>query len=243
MERPPLLAAGHRRRPAGGLPRAGVRPPGHGLSGPAPGPGTRRQDEDDLAALIEALGPAPAHVAGNSFGASIAAGLAARRPELFRGIVLHEPPLAALVLDDPAAAAQLRPVTGAVAQALDLLREGEDAAGARLFVERIALGPGSWETLPAPMRDTFVRHARTWLDEQEDPAWDRLDVDGLRACTAPVLLSHGGESPAWFATVLDRLAAALPRAHRHTYPGAGHIPHVTHPQDYAATVTGFLRRS
>src|SRR4051812_22248254 len=44
---------------------------GHGRSEAVPGQGTRRQDEDDLAALIEELGPAPAHVAGNSFGASI----------------------------------------------------------------------------------------------------------------------------------------------------------------------------
>ncbi|MFD0531434.1 alpha/beta fold hydrolase [Kitasatospora arboriphila] len=101
---------------------------GHGRSERVPGAGTRRQDEDDLAALIEALGPAPANVAANSFGASITAGLAARRPELFRRIVLHEPPLAGLVLDDPAAVADMRTVTAAVEEAKRLVREGEDAA-------------------------------------------------------------------------------------------------------------------
>lgn len=213
---------------------------GHGRSERVPGAGTRRQDEDDLAALIEALGPAPANVAANSFGASITAGLAARRPELFRRIVLHEPPLAGLVLDDPAAVADMRTVTAAVEEAKRLVREGEDAAGAKVFVERIALGPGAWETMPEPLRDTFVIHAQTWLDEQDDPDWAALDVHGLAACTAPVLLSSGTESPAWFGAVLDRLAAALPRAQRNTFRGAGHIPHVTHPQDYAATVTAFL---
>ena len=41
--------------------------------------GSRRDQEDDLAALIEALGLGPAHVAGTSFGSAIALGLAARK--------------------------------------------------------------------------------------------------------------------------------------------------------------------
>ncbi|MEV7415005.1 alpha/beta hydrolase [Streptomyces sp. NPDC089919] len=212
---------------------------GHGRSESPPGPGSRRQDEDDLAALIEVLGLGPAHVAGNSFGASIAAGLAARRPGLFRSLVLHEPPLPALVRDDPAAQAVLRPVAGTVGEVLALLREGRDAAGARLFVEGVALGPGGWETLPEEVQDTFVSHAQTWRDEQEDPGWAALDLGALGACTAPVLLSRGSESPQWFAAVLDRLAAALPTARRHTYEGAGHTPHLTHPREYADLVTGF----
>lgn len=214
---------------------------GHGRSEAVPGQGTRRQDEDDLAALIEALGMAPAHVAGNSFGAATAVGLAARRPELFKSLTLHEPPLVALVLDDPAAMSELRPVMGSIDAVKDLLREGEDAAGAKLFVEEVALGPGAWETMPEPLRDTFITHAQTWLDEQQDPAWSALDLDALSACTVPVLLSRGSESPAWFTTVLDRLATALPHAQRHTFDGAGHIPHVTHPQEYARVLTGFAR--
>ena len=57
-------------------------------------PGTRREDEDDLVALLEALDCVPAHVAGNSSGATIALGLAARRPDAFRSLTAHEPPLA-----------------------------------------------------------------------------------------------------------------------------------------------------
>lgn len=214
---------------------------GHGRSEAAPGPGSRRQDEDDLAALIEVLGLGPAHVAGNSFGASIAVGLAARRPELFRSLVLHEPPLTALVGDDPAAQAALRPAAATIEEVLALLRDGQDAAGARLFVEDVALGPGAWAALPEAVQDTFVSHAQTWRDEQEDPDWARLDLTALGSCTAPVLLSHGTGSPVWFAAVLDRLAAALPRARRHTFQGAGHIPHMTHPRAYAALVTAFCR--
>ena len=214
---------------------------GHGQSEKVTGQGTRRQDEDDLAALIEGLGHAPAHVAGNSFGASIVLGLAARRPELFRSITVHEPPLMAIVADDPESMAQLRSTMTSIDAVTDHLRKAEDEQGARLFVEEVALGPGMWDQLPAPQRETFVTHAQTWLDEQTDPSWAVLDLDGLSACTVPVLLSRGSTSPPWFSTVLERLAAALPNTQRQTFEGAGHIPHITHPQEYATVLTGFIR--
>jgi pimeloyl-ACP methyl ester carboxylesterase len=74
---------------------------GHTGSQDSPEPGARRDDEDDLADLIGSLDLAPANVVGNSFGASIALGLAARRPELFRTLCAHEPPLMSLAADDP----------------------------------------------------------------------------------------------------------------------------------------------
>src|SRR4051812_16615 len=43
---------------------------GHSRSERPPGQGTRTEDEDDLAALMETLGYAPAYVVANSFGAS-----------------------------------------------------------------------------------------------------------------------------------------------------------------------------
>ncbi|HEY9371070.1 alpha/beta hydrolase [Streptomyces sp.] len=214
---------------------------GHGDSGTEPGQGTRTQDEDDLAALIEALGHAPAHVAANSFGASIALGLAARRPELFRSLTVHEPPLVGVVADDAASMAELQPTLMSMDAAVDHLRHGEDEAAARIFVEEVALGPGEWEKLPDALRATFVRHGQTFLDEQQDARWAELDLRPLARLDAPVLLSGGTESPAWFSTVLDRLAAALPRARRQTIEGAAHIPHITHAREYVARLTAFVR--
>jgi len=58
-----------------------------------------------------------------------------------------------------------------------------------------------------------------------------------------VLLSRGTESPVWLATILDRLAATLPQAQRQTIEEAGHVPHVTHPQQYLASLTRFIRET
>ncbi|GAA5037514.1 alpha/beta fold hydrolase [Streptomyces siamensis] len=215
---------------------------GHGRSEAAPGQGTRREDEDDLAAVIEQVAGASAHVAGNSFGASITLGLATRSPGLFRSVTAHEPPLFAIVADDQDAMAELRPTQATIDATLDHLRNGEYEQAAWLFVEEVALGPGMWDRLPAEVRETFVHNAPTWLDEQSDPGWATLDLDGLARCSVPLLLSRGSESPPWTARVLDRLAAAVPQARYQVLEGAGHIPHITHPEQYVDALTRFISR-
>jgi pimeloyl-ACP methyl ester carboxylesterase len=210
---------------------------GHGAS-EAPAPhGTRRDQEDDLARLIETLGRGPAHLAGSSYGGSIALGLASRRPELVRSVVAHEPPLAALVAADPAARPLIARVHATLDGVLALLERGEAEAGARRFVEEVALGPGTWDLLPEEGRATAVRAAPAFAAEMRDPDWASLDVERLAASDVPVLLTRGDASPAWFAPIVAGLARAVPRAAVHTFAGAGHVAHVSHPADYAAVVT------
>ncbi|MFE7766115.1 alpha/beta fold hydrolase [Streptomyces sp. NPDC057438] len=216
---------------------------GHSRSERPPGQGARHEDEEDLASLMETLGFAPAYVAGTSFGASTALGLAARRPDLVRGLVAHDPPLTGIVPDDPG----LRPLMSAVeesfAAVLTHLRDHEPEAAARRFTDEIALGPGTWDGLPPWVQQTFLANASTFLDEHGDPHGAHLDLAGLAACTGPVLLTRGTDSPPWCAAITGRLVAALPQAATLTFEGAGHIPHVTHPEAYARAVTAFADRA
>ncbi|XKK63737.1 alpha/beta hydrolase [Streptomyces sp. ARC32] len=214
---------------------------GHGGSGAAPGPGSRWQDEDDLAAVLEEAVGEPAHVVGNSFGGSVTLGLAARRPGLFRSVAVHEPPLIGIVADDPAAAGLLRPTVTGIASVVALIGEGERDRAARVFVDDVALGPGTWEEMPEEDRRAVAALADTFAEEQADPDWAALDLGALGRCTVPVLLTHGTGSPPWFVTVLDRLAEVLPDVRRVDIEGAGHIPHATHPDAYGAALTAFMR--
>jgi pimeloyl-ACP methyl ester carboxylesterase len=214
---------------------------GHSHSERPDGQGSVLEDVDDLAALIEHLDLAPAHIVGNSFGAAIVLRLAARRPELFRSLVVHEPPLFGLLSDEADTQAALAAVQARIAAVVALLSAGRHADGARQFVENVAFGPGTWTTLPQPVRDTFVTNAPTWLDETRDPDALTMDTTALNGFSAPALLTVGDQSPPYFAPVMERLAATLPHAQRWTYTGAGHVPHLSHPQDYLQRVTAFLR--
>lgn len=216
---------------------------GHSRSERPSGQGSRRQDEDDLVALMEALNCVPAHVVGNSFGASIALGLAGRRGELFRSVIAHEPPLMAIVADDPEIRPLMQEIRAKVQSVLQQLEAGDIPGGTRRFVEEIAMGPGTWEQLPEEEREMNMHNAPTFLDEQRDPEWASLDLAGLAAFPGPVLLTQGDQSPPWFSTIIAKLGGAMKQAEVRTIPGAGHVPHQTHPDEYVATVTDFIRRS
>jgi pimeloyl-ACP methyl ester carboxylesterase len=196
---------------------------GHAGSGDSAEPGFRRDDEDDLAGLIEALGLAPANVVASSFGTSIALGLVARRPELFRSLCGHEPPLLSLAADDPVVA-----------------ELGEAEAAAREFVENVAVGPGAWEMMTPEERASLVANADTFAGEQRDPEWADADLDAFSRITVPVLLTQGDQSPRFFSKIIEQLAEAIEGAEVRTLPGAGHVPHMTHPAEYVAVVNRFV---
>jgi pimeloyl-ACP methyl ester carboxylesterase len=214
---------------------------GHSLSERPLGQGSRREDEEDLAALMEALGLAPAHVVANSFGASIALGLAARRPDHFRSLIVHEAPLMGIVADDAELRPLMKELQGRFDSVLTQLRAGDIAGGTRRFVEEIALGPGMWEQLPEEMRQTLMNNAPTFLDEVQDSKGADLDLSGLSSFSSPALLTEGDQSPPWFPKIMSKLAGAIGGVERLTFSGAGHAPHLTHPDSYVRGVAEFIR--
>jgi pimeloyl-ACP methyl ester carboxylesterase len=116
---------------------------------------------------------------------------------------------------------------------LSLIESGAREEAARLFVDAVALGPGAWEQLPQPARATFVDNADSFLDEQRTPGWDDLDLAGLARASdsVAVRLSQGTQrAPAPFGRVLDVIESAVHVERRVSIDGAGHVPHLTHPQ-------------
>jgi pimeloyl-ACP methyl ester carboxylesterase len=213
---------------------------GHGSSERPAAQGSVDEDVDDLAALIAHHGLAPAHILGNSFGGVIVLRLAAARPELFRTMLVHEPP-AFDVVEDPAARPAVEAAKTRTRAVVDLLASGQMEAGARLFVDSVAFGPGMWDLCPTEMRETFVFNAPTFLDEERDPESRTVDLAALSVFPHPTLLSEGDQSPPFFPVILDSLVRAMPAARRRTLAGVGHVPQVTHPEVYASAVETFIR--
>ncbi|MGH9026553.1 MAG: alpha/beta fold hydrolase [Acidimicrobiia bacterium] len=211
---------------------------GHTGSEDSAKPGLRSNDEDDLAALIEARGLAPAHLVANSFGASITLGLLARRPELVRSVCAHEPPLFGLAAEDPAVAL----FVAGVDPVFTLIEEGDEESGAKRFLE-LVLGPEAWGLMSAEEQTAMVGNAGTFLEEQRDPDGGLVDLDALASVSCPVLLTRGSESPPMFGAVIEILAGVMEHAEVKTIPDAGHVPHLTHPARYVAMVTEFAHRA
>jgi pimeloyl-ACP methyl ester carboxylesterase len=214
---------------------------GHSASERPAGQGSVFEDADDLSGLIDELGLAPAHVAGNSFGAAIVLRAATRRPEVFRSLIVHEPPLFSLLAGN-----EFEPALAEVQRRMDavvrLLEGGDDKGAARLFVETIAFAPGAWEEQLTPeMREVFIFNAPTFLDEARDPDALQMDLDALAGFDRPALLTSGTESPPFFGPVVDMVAESLPRSERVTIDGADHVPHISVPGRYVELVGSFAQ--
>jgi pimeloyl-ACP methyl ester carboxylesterase len=209
---------------------------GHSRSVPAPA-GSIHEDVDDVAGLIEALGLQPAHVAGASWGGSIALRLAAARPELVRSLSVHEPPLFDL-LDDREwpELAELRSVLASVAELLD---SGDREGGASLYFDRIAAAPGGWAGLEPARRETLLANAPTYLGQRGDPDALRIDLESLAAFIGPSLVTFGDRRPPMFRRIAELVAEALPEARTQLIPGTAHDPQVTHPDSYVKALEEF----
>lgn len=195
---------------------------------------------EDLAALIAALDAAPAHLLTNSYGGVLALGLAVAHPDRVASLCLHEPPLFSMLGEDSGIAGFLEEYRVNGDRVVYEIRAGRHEAAARRFIETIALGPGAWELLPEDMRQVMTFNAPTFLEDAGVPAQGVLDADDLAGVTAPVLLTIGARSPSPFPLVVDRLAEAIPDCDRYVFPGAGHIPHRTHPEELARVALSFL---
>ena len=202
---------------------------GHTLSRAARGgsPTPRRTDEDDLAAIIQALAPGGAHLFGTSYGASIVLALAARRPELVRSVVAHEPPLMSLAPDAE--------VDALFASVQAQIAAGDAPGGTRRFFEDVVLGPGGWDLVPEALQESAVANAQTFADLAEIDDWATIDVDALARYAGPVVITHGTQSPAWLPRAAQATAAAAGRDLR-LIEGAGHAPHLTTPDALVALI-------
>jgi pimeloyl-ACP methyl ester carboxylesterase len=212
---------------------------GHSQSERLEEQGNAQQDVSDLIALVEYLGLSPAHIAGNSFGAAITLKAAARRPDIFQTLVVHEPPLLGLLSDNPQAQSMLQIVNTRIEGVINLIEKGRNEDAAKEFVENIALGPGSWQQLPLQVQQTFSFNAPTYYDEIKDRGSLQMDIRTLSHYDKPALLTNSTESPPFFLMVLQQLVKAIPTAKRFTFEGAGHVPHMSHPQQYIKVVQEF----
>jgi len=216
---------------------------GHSESERPPGQGSVMEDVDDLIVLVINLSLTPSHIVGNSYGAGIVLKAAAKRADIFRTMVIHEPPLFGLLNDNADAQKALQNVNERMNVVLGLIGAGNLEKATEEFMEKIAMGPGSWQKLPEEAKKKFINNALTWYDEMQDPQSLQINLSTLKDFNKPALLSKGSESPPFFPPVIDKIKDAIPHAKQVTIEGAGHVPHMSHPEKYVELVTDFCLAS
>jgi len=204
---------------------------GHGLSDCPPGPWGMDDHVADLAGLMDALVLRDAAVCGLSVGGMIAQGLAAKRPDLVR----------LLILSDTAAKIGTHEMWD---QRLDAARQGGIAALADATMERWFTAAFRVEAPDYPLWRNML--LRSPLDGYVDTGVAIRNAD-LRASTArlrlPCLAVAGSEDGSTPPEMVSETAALIPGSQFEVIHGAGHIPGVEKAETLGRLITAFLKEN
>ncbi|MGH3319781.1 MAG: alpha/beta fold hydrolase [Streptosporangiaceae bacterium] len=211
---------------------------------PVDGPvdeGTRiATDTDDSLRLIEHHGGGPAHVFGSSSGAIVALDLVTRHPDAVRTVVLHEPPILALLPDPAKWAAFLDQVYEI--NRTDGLWPAMAHFGAGVGTDQ-AVGPPTAAELPSELTAMVERaqdNMAFWMEHElrQYPSYEP-DLHALVAVADRIVLAGGRDSrehmPFRPNLVLgERLGRDVIE-----FPG-GHSGYAEYPGEFAAQLGGLL---
>jgi esterase len=184
------------------------------------------EQADDAAALIDALGAAPAIVIGRSYGGAIALDLALRYPDRVRGLVQLEGD-GGLSLSE-AATRELADF----AEQVFALAEVDMSTVAETVVRGV-LGAEAWEGFPEEAKQILTANGPAMVAELRG-GYPDVRAEQLSAMDQPTLLVGGRDSLLDYTEVISLTAAAIPSA-RVEWVEGGHLISPSHP-----TVLAFI---
>jgi pimeloyl-ACP methyl ester carboxylesterase len=191
----------------------------------------------DAAALLEALDPGPAVVAGTSAGATIALDLAVRRPDLVRAVTVHEAAWRALRHPDVSGLATL-----AKMQWLAWRGRYPDAAETLLrWVYSYHGGGSTWDAFPEAWRQTARDNGRSVVADLKSSMGSYPHAPDLATITAPVVCTYGSRSRSYMRPLTRALAHAIPTATVREIGGTAHAVPFDAPGSFAQVIAEAMR--
>ncbi len=197
---------------------------------------------NDLAAFIRTLECGPAHIVGQSSGASIAALCASKHPDVTRTLVVDEPDFFPWLPELDGGKAALDDYVKSVdAPASRALAAGDAELAIQLFVDGI-LGAGNYQRLTPEMRIVMLDNVPELKAELKcsDIYYSPFTFDDARNIRAPTLLFEGSLRLPVFRLCGDKFAECVPNITRVTADGSPHAAHFVTPDQFNEIVLKFL---
>jgi non-heme chloroperoxidase len=201
--------------------------------GPTADASVDRQVED-LAAIIRALGIAPAHIVAHSFGGAVALELALRHPEMVRSLVLEEPGVRSVLgelPDSPTSKAS----QAVRAEMKEAFATNDPDRIVRTYAARVA--PGEFEKAPRNFREMLVANVAAFQLDYNARRSPFSCADAQRI-KAPALVVCGGRSP--LQRIAEKTAECLTGAKFVRIAGATHWMQHDHAREFNDAVLSFL---
>lgn len=201
-----------------------------------------QEDVEDLEAIINTLGISPVHFVGNSAGAYIGLLLARHKPELFRSLILEEPPVFSIFSPNtPPTLMQaisflwhypwdffpiMKFGITVIGPASSALKRGDTAAAIDIFGKGV-LGTDVYDKVTIERREQMLQNPpRTLLLKSVLPSFSE---DDARSLTIPTLFLSGENSANYQKPITRRLLALIPGAQEKIISNASHFMHEDNP--------------
>jgi pimeloyl-ACP methyl ester carboxylesterase len=198
---------------------------------------TLDRQADDLAAIINALGIAPVHIVGHSYGGATALIVALRHPELVRTLVLAEPAVGGVLGAEGREGALAEEGRAVRAEMKEAFASGNPERIARTYSSRVA--PGEFENASPDVRQMLMANIAAFELDFQSPR-PRFTCDDARQIGAPSLVVSGSRSAAGLQRISEVLAQCLKVGSLLKIPQATHWLQADHAQVFNNAVVDFL---
>ena len=215
---------------------------------------TIEANAQDLKGLIESLGLAPVHLVGHSYGGFVAAYLASQHPDLVKTLVLVEPAIATLLIEDPNSSGQMftllignpgvelsarRFQQGSLAPSLKALDAGLLEKAVRLNVDGVQNKFGAFDDLPQDSKDMMLENAKTIAELRTRLPPFKAEAEKIRCRT---LVMNGDQTAVWLRRIGELASRHIPHAQHVSVSKSRHFPHMENPTEFNSNLVEFITK-
>lgn len=207
----------------------------------------------DLEFLIKEITSPPINLIGHSYGGFIAAYLAANHPELVSKLILIEPGISTILIQEPESKSQMlslllhSPSTALAARRylrnyydpmLKAYQSNDLDRALNLFLDGLMNQTDALRNLPENIQAMVRENAET-IGEVEAKL-PRFAKDDAKRIKPPTLLINGANGTKIFQAINKKLSQAIPHNRVATIPKSSHFPHFENPDSFNTHVLDFL---
>lgn len=193
----------------------------------------------DLAAFIRELDCGPVYVVARSYGATVALFAALRHPELMRALLVQEPQIKSIVIDQTEQKI-MREEGAGLATVRAAADAGDADAATRLFFDWVNGQAGAFELLPVEARNAHLANGRTIVLHFAAQPAPRISCADLHALRVPLTVTRGELTRPYMRICAEAVHRCVAGSRLVVIPNARHAASQQNPTAFNEAILRFL---